>query len=147
MRARILAMALLSIGLAGCGPSTPDEEQIRAEIRGMTEALADGDVRGVLAPISNDFSGVTWDLDRRGARLLLLRELRAHQQLRARVFDIEIDMRGEDRAMASMHAVLTGGSGLIPDTGRWYRVDTGWRRDGGDWMLVSAEWESVAGRR
>ncbi len=141
------AVVLLVLGLTGCGASTPDQEQIRAEIRGMAEALADGNVRGVLAPISDDFTGVTWDLDRRGARLLLLRELRAHQQLRARVFDIEIDVRGEDRAVASMHAVLTGGSGLIPDTGRWYRVDTGWRRDGRDWMLVSAEWEPVAGRR
>ena len=142
----LFAAVLFSIVLAACGPTTPDEEQIRAEIRGMAEALADGDVRGVLAPISDDFSGVTWNLDRRSARLMLLRELRAHQQLRARVFDIEIDMRGEDRAVATMHTVVTGGSGLIPDTGRWYRVETGWRRDGGDWMLVSAEWEGIAGR-
>lgn len=145
MTIRLVGLVILLV--VGCGPATPAEEQIRAEIRGMAKALADGDVRGVLSPVSDDFAGVTWDLDRRGARLLLLRELRAYQQLRARVFDIDVDMRGEERAVATMQVVLTGGSGLIPDAGRWYRVDTGWRREGSDWKLVSAEWEAVAGRR
>jgi hypothetical protein len=56
-------------------------------------------------------------------------------------------MQGEDRATATMHAVTTGGSGLIPETGGWYRVTTGWRLDDGEWMLISASWETIAGRR
>lgn len=145
---RIAAVgATILLALVACGPSTPDEEQIRAELRGMADALAESDVRGVLAPLADDFSGVTWNMDQRAARLMLQRELRAREQLRARLFDIEVEMRGEGRAMASFQVVLTGGSGLIPETGRWYRVDSGWRRDGNDWKMVSAEWEPVAGRR
>lgn len=142
-----LSVAVISLALSACGPTGPDEERIRDEIRGMAQALADSDVRGVLSPLADDFAGVTWDLDQRGARLLLQRELRAHEQLRARVIDIDVEMRGESRAVASFQVVLTGGSGLIPDTGRWYRVESGWRLDGNDWKLVSAEWEPVAGRR
>jgi len=141
-----LAAIAISFTLAACGPSAPDEERIRGEIQGMAQALADSDVRGVMSPLADDFSGVTWNLDERGARLLLQRELRAHEQLRARVFDIDVEMRGESRATATFQVVLTGGSGMIPDTGRWYRVESGWRLDGNDWKLLSAEWEPVAGR-
>jgi hypothetical protein len=39
--------------------------------------------------------------------------------------------------------VLTGGSGLVPERGRWYKARTGWRRDGSDWMLISVSWENA----
>ena len=145
--ATALTAAVVSLGLVACGPTGPDEDRIRDELRGMAEALADSDVRGTLAPLADDFTGVTWNMDERAARLLLLRELRAREQLRARVFDIDVELRGESRAVANFQVVLTGGSGLIPETGRWYRVESGWRLDGNDWKLVSAEWEPVAGRR
>lgn len=142
---RILALTL-AMAVAGCGPELPDETQIRGRIGLMQEALDEGDVRTFLSPIAEDFSVEGRDIDRRGARVLLNRELRAHEKLKARLFDIEIELHGEDRATASMHAVTTGGSGLIPETGRWYRIDSGWRREDGDWMLISARWESVAAR-
>jgi hypothetical protein len=138
--------AAMTLALTACGPAAPDEERIREAILGMAQALAESDVRGFLAPLADDFSGVTWDLDERGARLLLQRELRARERLRARVFDISVELRGESRAVADFQVVLTGGSGLIPETGRWYRVESGWRLDGNDWKLVSAQWEAVAGR-
>lgn len=141
------ALVLLMAGVVvACGPAPPDEAQIRARIDEMQQALEEGNVRAFLAPVAEDFSGEGRNIDRRGARLLLNRELRAHERLKARLFDIEVELRGEDRATASMHAVTTGGSGLIPDTGRWYRVESGWRRDDGEWMLISARWKPVAGR-
>lgn len=136
--------ALLAI--SGCGPAPPDEQQIRDRIDEMTTALAERDAGGVMDPIAEDFTGKTRNLDRRGARLFLMREFQAHEKLRARVFDIDIELHGEKRATATMHTVFTGGSGIIPQTGRWYRVHSGWRREGSDWMLISAEWETVAGR-
>lgn len=133
--------------LTACGPPPPDETQIRERIRAMQAALAEGSVRDFMAPIADDFTAPTRDLDRRAARLLLRRETMAHDNLRARLADIDVELRGEDRATATMHALTTGGSGLIPETGSWYRLTTGWRRDGGEWMLISASWETVAGRR
>jgi len=138
------AVLVLSLLVACSRP--PAEEQIRAKLADMTEAVDEGDVSAFLAPIADDFAGDTWQLDRRGARLLLMRELRAHEQLRARLVDVQIEFPATDRATASFQAVLTGGSGLLPDDGGWYRVETGWRLDGSDWTLINAGWERVIGR-
>lgn len=140
---RIAVLAGIGLLLVACGSPPPDEERIRARIASMQAALEEGSARTFMAPVADDFSAATGNLDRRSARLLLRREMLAHEKLNARLFDLEIELQGEDRATATMHAVTTGGSGLIPDTGRWYRVTTGWRRDGDDWMLISARWESV----
>ncbi|NBB93295.1 MAG: nuclear transport factor 2 family protein [Gammaproteobacteria bacterium] len=145
-RARLLAAALSALMLAACGPGAPDEEQIRQRISDMQAALSEGQVGDFMEPVAEDFTAATRSLDRRAARFLLRREMLAHEQLSARLFDIEVELSGEDRATATLHAVVSGGSGLIPDTGGWYRLTTGWRRDDGDWMLISARWETVAGR-
>ncbi|TVS13155.1 MAG: nuclear transport factor 2 family protein [Wenzhouxiangella sp.] len=123
-----------------------DEDRIRQHLDAMIDALADQNARAFMAPLADDFSADTWNLDRRGARLLLNREMRAHQRIRVRLFDIQVDLVTDDRASASFQAVLTGGSGLIPEQGSWYRVSTGWRRQGSDWELITASWERVAGR-
>lgn len=141
-----IAVIVVVLLLAACGQRAADDEQIRSRISEMTTALTERNARAFMAPIADDFSATHWEMDRRGARLLLNREMRAHQQLRARVFDIDVELHGQDRASVTLHAVLTGGSGIIPDTGRWYRVDTGWRKEGSDWMLISARWESIVER-
>ncbi len=143
----IIVSTALVLTLAGCAEKAPDEEQIRSRIEAMQTALADGDVSNFMAPVAEDFTAATRSLDRRAARLLLRREMLAHQKLRARLVDIEIELIGPDRASATMHAITSGGSGLIPATGGWYRLSTGWRRDSGEWMLISANWERLAGRR
>lgn len=132
--------------LAGCAVPGSDEEQIRQRLDDMVQALADRNARAFLAPLAEDFGAETWNLDPRGVRLLLQREMRAHDRLRARLVDVSIQMHGTDRATAEFNAILTGGSGLIPHRGGWYRVSTGWRRDGNDWMMISASWEEVIRR-
>lgn len=142
----LAALAVLALlVLVGC-TRAPVEEQIRQTLQAMATAVEEGKVRAFMAPLADDFAADTWQLDRRGARLLLNRELRARERIRVRLLDIEVESATEERASASFHAVLTGGSGLIPSEGSWYRVSTGWRRDGGDWVLINASWERVAGR-
>ncbi len=132
--------------LAACGPPPPDQEQINQRIDDMIEALSERNARAFMAPLADDFSAETWDMDQRGIRLLLNREMRAHERIRARVYDRSVELHGAARATVEFHAIVTGGSGLIPERGRWYRVRTGWRKDGSDWMLISASWEDIAGR-
>lgn len=143
--AGLLVLLVLLVALPGCRRPAA-EEQIRQTLQAMATAVGDGDARAFMAPVADDFAADTWQLDRRGARLLLNREMRARERVRMRLLDIEVEPAGEDRASAHFHAVLTGGSGLIPDEGGWYRVTTGWRRDGADWELISASWERIAGR-
>ncbi len=145
IRHPVWLVALLLVTTA-CSPPPADEQQILDRLEEMTEALAARDARGALAPLAEDFSGETWNLDQRGMRLILQRELRASDRLSARLFDIDVELHGNERASATFQAVLTGGSGLLPERGRWFQVQTGWRRDDGDWMIISASWEDVIGR-
>jgi hypothetical protein len=136
----------LGLTLVACADPGSPEDQIRQRLDDMVEALAEGNARRFLAPLAEDFGAETWNLDPRGVRLLLQREMRAHQRLRARLVDMSIQLHGDERASAEFNAILTGGSGLIPDRGGWYRVRTGWRLDDNEWMLISASWEEVLGR-
>jgi hypothetical protein len=111
----------------------------------MTVALEEREASRVFAPLADDFVGETWDLDIRALRMILRREMLAHDQLRARLFDIEVDLLSSDRARVGFQVLLTGGSGLVPSEGRWFEVETGWRLDD-DWKLISARWEDVIGR-
>jgi hypothetical protein len=143
---KCLALLLVSTSLlTACSSDDPDQEQILSRIDEMVEALAERNARAFMAPLAEDFTAQTQNLDPRGIRLLLNREMRAHERLRARVFDRSVTLHGNDRATVEFQAVLTGGSGLVPERGRWYRVRTGWRKDGSDWMLISASWEAIAG--
>lgn len=45
--------------------------------------------------------------------------------------------------MAHFRILVTGGAGLLPESGQLYEVETGWIRDGGDWLLDKAEWQPV----
>lgn len=141
----LLLLALAGCLLVACSDPLSDEAQIRQRLDSMVDGLAERNARAVMAPLADDFSADTWNLDPRGVRLLLEREMRAHERLRARVHDFSVELHGQDRATAEFRVILTGGSGLIPERGRWYRVNTGWRRDGSDWMIISASWEDVVG--
>jgi hypothetical protein len=53
---------------------------------------------------------------------------------------IEVEVHGE-RATARFHATLSDGSGRwIPDRRAVLEVETGWRREGGDWTCYNASW-------
>jgi len=111
----------------------------------MAAGLVDRQAGAVLAPLADDFTGRRGRLDRRTARLLLMREFSAHERLRARLHGVEVDLGPSDRATADFRVLLTGGSGMIPSSGRWYEVTTGWRLDDGEWRLISASWDNVVG--
>ena len=145
MPIRLACLCLVGL-LVACGPPAPDEERIRTRIDDMASALADGNVRALMAPLADDFGAETWNMDPRAVRLLVQRELRASNRLRARVFDIDVEVHDHQRATAEFQAVLTGGSGLIPDRRGWYRFRTGWRKDDDEWMLISAAWEEILQR-
>ncbi len=134
----LAAMLLL---LAGCGPELDDETRILRTLDAMTEAVEQGDVDDFMTPVADDFVAVNGRLDRRALGLLVRRERLARDSIRVRRVDTQVELVGDSRAVASFRALATGGSGLLPDEGRFWRVETGWRRDGDDWTLISAEWE------
>lgn len=142
---RSLFLVALVLPLAACGPDTPAAERIAERIEAMKTALAEEDVGDFMAPLAGDFAASERALDRRAVRLLLRREFIARENLRARTHGLDIRLVGEDRAVATLRALVTGGSGLIPDDGEWLEFETGWRREDGDWVMISANWERTLG--
>lgn len=142
---RLIGLGWLFLALAACGPKADDETRIEQTIVAMTEALEQGDVSDFMSPVADDFVAVNGRLDRRALGLLVRRERLARDAIGIQRLDTRIEIFMPDgaspRAVASFRALATGGSGLLPDEGRFWKVETGWRRDGDDWMLISAEWQ------
>lgn len=139
-RSVMRALALVAMGIvAAC--NRPDAEQaVRARIAAMQAAIDArdaGDVHGMLA---EDFMG-NEGLDRRGARQLAAGVFLRHRDVAARLGPVEVELRGERDAIARFNAVATGSNGLLPERGKVYRVETGWRLVDGRWRLRSASWE------
>ena len=128
--------------LSGC-KRTPDEQRIRDAIAAMHSAASERTPKDFMRHIADDFTGDGGQLDRDGmANLLRLLMLR-HASIGALIGPIDIELDG-DRATARFPLTLTGGSGgLLPDSAGQYQMETGWRRDGGDWRCHNAQWQRV----
>jgi len=137
---RLLAvLALLPIGLAACRHA-PDEEQVRGAIAAMAKAAEAGSAGDLVAPLSGDFDGNAGELDRRRlagmVRLLALRG----EHIGVTMGPVSVEHRGE-RLVATFTVTLSSGGRLLPDRLGLYRVESAWRREGGDWLCYTASWK------
>ncbi|MFC3128610.1 nuclear transport factor 2 family protein [Coralloluteibacterium stylophorae] len=104
----------------------------------MAAAVEARDAGAVLAPVAEDFGGPD-GLDRDGlARLVRLSFLR-NAGIGTTLGPMSVQVDGE-RARVGFDAGLTGGRGLLPERAQLYAVETGWRFEDGEWMLISAQW-------
>jgi ketosteroid isomerase-like protein len=136
----VVGLLLAVLAIAACH-RTPAEQQVRQAIDAAATAARANDVQGVLAVVSDDFTGNQGDFDKRGLhRLLALRALR-QDKTRVLVGPITFEHRG-DRIVAKFNLVLTGGKpgDLLPDQSAVYAMTTAWRDEGGDWRCYSATW-------
>lgn len=107
-------------------------------IAAMAAAVEARDAGAVLAPVAEDFGGPD-GLDRDGlARLVRLSFLR-NAGIGTTLGPMSVQVDGE-RARVGFDAGLTGGRGLLPERAQLYAVETGWRFEDGEWMLISAQW-------
>lgn len=141
----VLALVLL---LVACGRPDDPATRLKARIQTMEEAAEAAERGDFMAAVADDFSGQSGRLGREELADLFRVQLLRHTRVSALLSNVEIEMRGGQRAIATMNALLTGGPrAWLPESGRLYRIDSGWRMDDeGDWYLISAEWEPVLGR-
>lgn len=142
-RGRILqaTLLLLALGVLGACQRAPAEQQIRSSIDAAATAARTNDVQGVLAVVTDDFTGNAGDFDRQGLhRLLAVRALR-QDRTGVLVGPLNFTRQG-NRIIATFNLVLTGGrSGdLLPEQSAIYVMHTAWRRDGSHWRCYSATW-------
>ena len=138
-----LCLLLLAVLLAGCFAQPDDSEQIRKTITQMEAALEAGEARRFAGYLVEDFQGNDGISNRRMARAFVARQLVSQQKVRVQLGPVRVLLNEKNPfyASAQFEALMLGGPRLLPDSGQFYRVETNWRKAGGDWKLVQAHWE------
>ena len=131
----------LAVLLAGCSRPAP-EEALRSALEEVRESVEDRDAATLRGYLADDFigpGGMDRDQARRTAALYMLR----HEKVMFTLGPLDISLQ-EPHATVRFTAALTGGSGvLVPERGNVYKVESGWRLEGGDWKITSVRWTPV----
>ncbi|MGA9572706.1 MAG: hypothetical protein WBS20_02030, partial [Lysobacterales bacterium] len=93
--------------------------------------------------IADSFSGQLGSMDRREFHRFMIFQINQNRRLQAQFFPIFVSETGDDTASAYFKLLVTGGAGLLPESGQLFEVETQWVRDGGDWLLTGADWQAV----
>ena len=135
----MLLLCIALAGLAGCR-HTPDEERVRTAISASAEAAEAGKAGDTVAALTEDFDGNTGQLDRKAlANLIRVYALRG-QKVHVLMGPTEVEKRGE-RMVATFTVTLAAGVGVLPDNAGAYQVETGWRKEDGEWRCFTATWK------
>jgi hypothetical protein len=137
------AVLFASLLLVACGDKLSVEQQIIATLRVMEEAAENGEHFEFIGYVSDSFKGQQGSMDRREFHRFMIYQLNQKRRLQAQFFPIHVQESGPDNASANFRVLVTGGAGLLPESGRVFDVETQWRHDGSDWMLEMADWETV----
>jgi hypothetical protein len=134
----VLRMAACILLVAGC-TRTPPEERLRETVGGLQAAIEKRDVSTLDELLAGDFIG-PGGLDRSGARRMAQAMFLRYRDVGVSVGPLDVEVQ-EQHATVSFTAALTGGAGMLPDSGQMYDVETGWRLQDGEWQLVNANWK------
>lgn len=139
-----LAAVFASLLLVSCGEDLTVEQQVIATLRDMEVAAESGEHFAFMTYVADGFKGQLGSMDRRAFHRFMIFQINQHRRLQAQFFPIRVQETGGDRATASFKLLVTGGGGLLPESGRVFAVETDWYRDDGDWQLTRADWEPVS---
>lgn len=131
----LMACVLL---LAGCARSPP-EERLRETVGTLEAAVEERNVSALGDVLADDFIGPQ-GLDRTGARRMAQALFLRYRDVGVSLGPLDVEVRGQ-HATVSFTAALTGGAGMLPDSGQVYDVETGWRLEDGEWELVNSTWK------
>ena len=129
--------------LAACGDDLTVEQQVIATLRNMEYAAEEGQHLEFMTYVAESFGGQQGSMDRREFHRFMIFQINQNRRLQAQFFPIFVTETGEDTASAHFRILVTGGAGLLPESGQLFEVETSWLRDGGDWDLTEADWEPV----
>jgi len=129
--------------LAACGDNLTVEQQVIATLRNMEYAAEEGQHLEFMTYVAESFGAQQGSMDRREFHRFMIFQINQNRRLQAQFFPIFVTETGEDTASAHFRILVTGGAGLLPESGQLFEVETSWLRDGGDWDLTEADWEPV----
>lgn len=117
------------------------EQQIIAAILEMEQHAEAGERAEFMERVAGDFNGQLGTLTRDEFRRFMVMQWNEHNRLHAQLFPITVRETGEGLAVAEFNALITGGRGLLPDSGELFSIRTRWVLVGDDWQMASADWE------
>jgi len=130
--------------LTACDDELTVEQQVIATIRNMEYAAEQGQHLEFMTYIAESFGAQQGSMDRREFHRFMIFQINQNRRLQAQIFPIYVTETGEETASAQFRILVTGGAGLLPESGRLFDVETNWLRDGGDWQLNQADWEPLS---
>lgn len=137
---RLLFLLLLPGLLLACSRPS-DEQKIRAAIAQMQEALEQGKPGDFMRHVADDFTGAQGSVDREALHNLLRAQVLGNARIGITLGPIDVELQN-DRATVRLSATVTGGNARwLPERGSIQQITSGWRREGGDWKCINAQWE------
>lgn len=135
--------ALAAFVLLACSEELSVEQQIIATLQVMEEAAEQGEHFKFMGYVADSFNGQYGSMDRREFHRFMIFQINQKRRLHAQFFPIHVQESGKNLAFAHFKLLVTGGAGLLPESGQLFKVETQWLRDGSDWMLEKADWKAV----
>jgi hypothetical protein len=138
-----LVILFMLLGVSACNSELTLEQQIIEVVRDMESRIEAGERRPFMEHVSDEFIG-QWDtMNRDQLNAFILFQLHRHERVHAQLLPIHVTEVSAGMADAHFRALLTGGPGNLPDSGRLYEISTRWRKQEDEWMLISASWTPV----
>lgn len=135
--------ALTGLLLTACSGELSVEQQIIATLRNMEVAAEQGEHFEFIGYVADSFKGQQGSLDRREFHRFMIFQINQNRRLRAQFFPIHVQDLENGNASAHFRILVTGGAGMLPESGQLFEVETEWISSGNDWMLSNADWEPV----
>ena len=137
----LCGLALLVFVLCGCAKELSVEQHIIASLRNMETAAEQGEHFEFMGFVSESFSAQDSSMDRRAFHRFMIFQINQNRRLHAQFFPINVQQINESLASARFNLLVTGGSGLLPESGQLFDVETHWTLEGSEWMLTKADWQ------
>lgn len=136
---------LASLLLFACSKPHSDEQQIASAIEQLQQATEQKQLGKVMQHFSDAFLGNRY-LKKAALQARIYFHFRHNRRIKVYVSNIDIHL-DEQQARVSCHLLLTGSQDIMPDKGRLYRIESGWRKDKGKWRIFQADWQDVIEQR
>ena len=137
---RLVIVLLFALMLGACARPS-DEEQIRAAISEMQNAIESGKPADFMRHVADDFTGDGGEIDKKGLHNFLRAQALTNAKIGIILVSTDVALQG-DRATVKVTVTMTGGSGRwLPERGSVQQIESGWLRQGGDWLCLNAQWQ------
>lgn len=146
MRASLAVVALAVIGLASCKKDT-DEQKIYKILDAGVASLEAGQVKDAMEHVAEDFADES-GLDKQGIRGVLAGQVLRGNRITIMRRDEKVAVDGAS-AVATLDVALFQGDraklkGVLPQRSGTYRFTITLRKDGDEWLITKAKYESIS---